>query len=46
MPLELGTALSIEREAVTDAEIRIKALESIYLIVLQVIVSKYMFEPY
>ncbi|KAI9111794.1 hypothetical protein K1719_017484 [Acacia pycnantha] len=35
MPLELGTALSIEREPVTDAEIRIQALEAIYLIVLQ-----------
>ncbi|XP_054808202.1 uncharacterized protein LOC129310398 isoform X3 [Prosopis cineraria] len=35
MPLELGTALSIEREPVTDADIRIQALEAIYLIVLQ-----------
>ncbi|KAI4314168.1 hypothetical protein L6164_027103 [Bauhinia variegata] len=35
MPLELGTALSIEREPVDDPEIRIQALEAIYLIVLQ-----------
>ncbi|KAI3817399.1 hypothetical protein L1987_11189 [Smallanthus sonchifolius] len=32
MPLELGSALSIEREPVTDPEIRIQALEAIYLI--------------
>lgn len=37
MPLELGSALSIEREPVTDPEIRIQALEAIYLIILQVI---------
>ncbi|XP_057748783.1 uncharacterized protein LOC130967788 [Arachis stenosperma] len=35
MPLELGTALSIEREPVTDPEIRTQALEAIYLISLQ-----------
>ncbi|KAJ0674230.1 putative protein HGH1, armadillo-like helical, protein Hgh1 [Helianthus annuus] len=37
MPLELGSALSIEREPVTDPEIRTQALEAIYLIILQVI---------
>lgn len=36
MPLELGTVLSIEREPVVDPEIRIQALEAIYLISLQV----------
>nr|KYP45390.1 UPF0570 protein [Cajanus cajan] len=36
MPLELGTALSIEREPVNDPEIRTQALEAIYLIILQV----------
>ncbi|BAT74524.1 uncharacterized protein HKW66_Vig0001810 [Vigna angularis] len=35
MPLELGTALSIDREPVNDPEIRIQALEAIYLIILQ-----------
>ncbi|XP_022733735.1 protein HGH1 homolog isoform X1 [Durio zibethinus] len=35
MPLELGSALSIEREPVKDPEIRVQALEAIYLIVLQ-----------
>lgn len=35
MPLELGTVLSIEREPVVDPEIRIQALEAIYLISLQ-----------
>ncbi|KAK6931222.1 Protein HGH1 N-terminal [Dillenia turbinata] len=35
MPLELGTALSIEREAIVDPEIRVQALEAIYLISLQ-----------
>ncbi|KAK7362282.1 hypothetical protein VNO77_04392 [Canavalia gladiata] len=35
MPLELGTALSIEREPVNDPEIRIQVLEAIYLISLQ-----------
>ncbi|CAJ1939851.1 unnamed protein product [Sphenostylis stenocarpa] len=35
MPLELGTALSIEREPVIDPEIRIQVLEAIYLIILQ-----------
>ncbi|KAJ8445461.1 hypothetical protein Cgig2_031274 [Carnegiea gigantea] len=35
MPRELGTALSIEREPVTDTEIRVQALEAIYLITLQ-----------
>ncbi|KAL2904519.1 Protein HGH1-like protein [Bienertia sinuspersici] len=36
MPQELGNALSFERELVTDIEIRVQALEAIYLIVLQV----------
>ena len=36
MPRELGIALSIEREPVTDTEIRVQALEAIYLITLQV----------
>lgn len=36
MPLELGSALSIEREPVDDPEIRVQALEAIYLISLQV----------
>ena len=36
MPLELGTVLSIEREPVLDPEIRVQALEAIYLISLQV----------
>ncbi|XP_015895082.3 uncharacterized protein LOC107428987 [Ziziphus jujuba] len=35
MPLELGCALSIEREPVDDPEIRIQALEAIYMISLQ-----------
>lgn len=35
MPRELGNALSIERERVTDVEIRVQTLEAIYLIVLQ-----------
>ncbi|EEF39913.1 conserved hypothetical protein [Ricinus communis] len=35
MPLELGSALSIEREQCDDPEIRVQALESIYLITLQ-----------
>ncbi|KAF5183572.1 Hgh1-like protein [Thalictrum thalictroides] len=35
MPPEIGTALSIERESVDDPEIRIQALEAIYLITLQ-----------
>ncbi|KAM7464525.1 hypothetical protein LguiA_032646 [Lonicera macranthoides] len=35
MPLELGSALSIEREPVDDPEIRVQALESIYLLTLQ-----------
>ena len=39
MPLELATPLSIEREAVDDPEIRIQALEAIYLITLHVILS-------
>nr|KAJ0197948.1 hypothetical protein LSAT_V11C700343370 [Lactuca sativa] len=34
MPLELGSALSIEREPATDTEIRIQALEAVYLIIL------------
>ncbi|KAL8550319.1 hypothetical protein ACS0TY_008950 [Phlomoides rotata] len=36
MPLELRSALSIEREAVTDPEIRVQALDAIYLLALQV----------
>lgn len=36
IPLELASALRIEREPVDDPEIRIQALESIYLITLQV----------
>lgn len=36
MPLELGSALSIEREPVEDPEIRVQLLEAIYLIALQV----------
>lgn len=35
MPLELGSALSIDREPVKDPEIRVQALEAIYLIALQ-----------
>lgn len=35
MPQELGIALSMERELVSDPEIRVQALEAIYLIVLQ-----------
>lgn len=35
MPLELANALSHEREAVEDSEIRQRALEAIYMIVLQ-----------
>ncbi|XP_058083804.1 uncharacterized protein LOC131231573 [Magnolia sinica] len=35
MPLELGNALSHEREAVDDPEIRVQALEAIYMIALQ-----------
>ncbi|PPR95251.1 hypothetical protein GOBAR_AA25426 [Gossypium barbadense] len=37
MPLELGSALSIDREPVKDPEIRVQALEAIYLIALQFI---------
>ena len=36
MPLELGSALSIEREPVGDPEIRVETLEAIYLLSLQV----------
>lgn len=36
MPLELGSVLSIEREPVVDPDIRVQALEAIYLISLQV----------
>lgn len=36
MPLELGSALSIEREPLKDPEIRVQTLEAIYLISLQV----------
>ncbi|KAJ0988559.1 hypothetical protein J5N97_006915 [Dioscorea zingiberensis] len=35
MPLEIGNALSHDREAVDDPEIRVQALEAIYLISLQ-----------
>uniref|UniRef100_A0A803L1M8 Protein HGH1 homolog n=1 Tax=Chenopodium quinoa TaxID=63459 RepID=A0A803L1M8_CHEQI len=35
MPCELGNALSIERDRVTNVEIRVQTLEAIYLIVLQ-----------
>ncbi|XP_065861419.1 uncharacterized protein [Euphorbia lathyris] len=35
MPLELGSALSIDRETCDDPVIRVQALESIYLITLQ-----------
>ncbi|XP_047323733.1 protein HGH1 homolog [Impatiens glandulifera] len=35
MPRELGIVLSIEREPVDDPEIRVQALEAVYLIVLQ-----------
>ncbi|PON67068.1 Armadillo-like helical [Trema orientale] len=35
MPLELGSVLSIEREPVVDPDIRVQALEAIYLISLQ-----------
>ncbi|XP_047964248.1 protein HGH1 homolog [Salvia hispanica] len=35
MPPELGSALSIEREAVDDPEICVQALDAIYLLVLQ-----------
>lgn len=36
MPLELGNALSHEREPVDDPEIRKQSLEALYLISLQV----------
>ncbi|KAL2546767.1 ARM repeat superfamily protein [Forsythia ovata] len=35
MPLELGSALSIEREVLVDPEIRVQALDAIYLLILQ-----------
>ncbi|XP_073130701.1 uncharacterized protein [Henckelia pumila] len=35
MPPELGSALSIERETVANPDIRVQALDSIYLLVLQ-----------
>ncbi|CAH9129016.1 unnamed protein product [Cuscuta epithymum] len=35
MPLELASALSIEREPESDPEIRVQTLEAIYLLVLQ-----------
>ncbi|CAI9756206.1 unnamed protein product [Fraxinus pennsylvanica] len=35
MPLELGSALSIEREVIVDPEIRVQALDAIYLLILQ-----------
>lgn len=37
MPLELGSTLLIERESVDDPEIRVEALEAIYLIAVQVV---------
>lgn len=54
MPLELGSALSIEREPVEDPEIRVQLLEAIYLIALQVQHAQnaslsnqfYTFQPY
>lgn len=39
MPPELGSALAIEREPVTDADIRVQTLEAIYLIILQVCIT-------
>lgn len=36
MPLELGSALSIDREAVDDPEIRVQVLDAIYMITVQV----------
>ncbi|KAK7290246.1 hypothetical protein RIF29_04523 [Crotalaria pallida] len=45
MPLELGSALSIDREPVNDPEIRTQALEAIYLISLQVRGSKSLYHP-
>lgn len=44
MPLELGTALSIEREQIDDPEIRVHALEAIYMIILQVSENSISFE--
>ncbi|KAG2241559.1 hypothetical protein Bca52824_096456 [Brassica carinata] len=35
MPPELGSALAIEREPVTDADIRVQTLEAVYLIILE-----------
>ncbi|KAL6566471.1 hypothetical protein OROGR_002086 [Orobanche gracilis] len=35
MPLELASALSIQRETVTDPEVRVQTLDAIYLLVLQ-----------
>ncbi|XP_051144666.1 uncharacterized protein LOC127260786 isoform X2 [Andrographis paniculata] len=35
MPPELASALSIEREVVTDSDIRVQALDAIYLLILQ-----------
>jgi hypothetical protein len=43
MPLELGSALSIEREPWDDPEIRVEALESIYLIIVQVKLQAFCF---
>ncbi|KAK7275381.1 hypothetical protein RIF29_16497 [Crotalaria pallida] len=45
MPLELGSALSIDREPVNDPEIRTQALEAIYLISLQVRGSESLYHP-
>ncbi|KAH9606827.1 hypothetical protein KSS87_001137 [Heliosperma pusillum] len=39
MPSELASALSIERESITDTEVRVHAIEAIYLIVLQLVES-------
>lgn len=43
MPLELGSALSIEREPWDDPEFRVEALESIYLIIVQVKLQAFLF---
>lgn len=45
MPLELGSALSIDREPVKDPQIRVQALEAIYLIALQVKIGDISFVP-
>ncbi|KAJ6855641.1 hypothetical protein NC651_040322 [Populus alba x Populus x berolinensis] len=43
MPLELGNVLSFEREPWDDPEIRVEALESIYLITVQVKLQSFCF---